>query len=215
MRRRSGELPRQPAPHPRAASAAARIRRRPRRVRHLRRLEEPARLLGAVRRIESRARRAGHLATRAEIGNVTPIRANLFNPGPTRTSMRAKAFPGEDPMTLPTPEEVAPSIVAMLQPTYRKTAPGCSSSGPEKSRGYAPPFAGWSAGLRPASAPTFQALAPNAGRRPALQLCWIRANLSYTSKSPLHSAPPHTGDFEELRNFGMCGNDRDGPAFGE
>lgn len=54
----------------------------------------------------------------AEIGNVTPMRANLFNPGPTRTSMRAKAFPGEDPMTLPTPEEVAPSVVAMLQPSY-------------------------------------------------------------------------------------------------
>jgi len=54
----------------------------------------------------------------AEIGNVSNVRANLFNPGPTRTAMRAKAFPGEDPMTLPTPEEVAPSIVAMLAPTY-------------------------------------------------------------------------------------------------
>ncbi len=54
----------------------------------------------------------------AEIGNVTPMRANLFNPGPTRTTMRAKAFPGEDPMTLPAPEEVAPEIVAMLQPSY-------------------------------------------------------------------------------------------------
>lgn len=50
--------------------------------------------------------------------NVTPIRANLFNPGPTRTAMRAKAFPGEDPMTLPAPEEIAPAIVAMLAPTY-------------------------------------------------------------------------------------------------
>ena len=49
---------------------------------------------------------------------VTPIKANLFNPGPTRTAMRAKAFPGEDPMTLPAPEEVSPAIVAMLQPSY-------------------------------------------------------------------------------------------------
>ena len=49
---------------------------------------------------------------------VTPIKANLFNPGPTRTAMRAKAFPGEDPMTLPAPEEVAPAIVEMLQPGY-------------------------------------------------------------------------------------------------
>lgn len=58
------------------------------------------------------------IAYAAEIGNVTPMRANLFNPGPTRTAMRAKAFPGEDPMTLPAPEEVAPQIVAMLQPGY-------------------------------------------------------------------------------------------------
>lgn len=50
--------------------------------------------------------------------NVTPIKANLFNPGPTRTAMRAKAFPGEDPMTLPTPEEVAPAIVAMMRADY-------------------------------------------------------------------------------------------------
>ncbi len=49
---------------------------------------------------------------------VTPIKANIFNPGPTRTAMRAKAFPGEDPMTLPAPEEVAPAIVEMLQPSY-------------------------------------------------------------------------------------------------
>jgi NAD(P)-dependent dehydrogenase (short-subunit alcohol dehydrogenase family) len=50
--------------------------------------------------------------------NVTPIRANLFNPGPTRTAMRQKAFPGEDPTTLPTPDEVAPSIADMLEPGY-------------------------------------------------------------------------------------------------
>ncbi len=51
---------------------------------------------------------------------VTPIKANLFNPGATRTYMRAKAFPGEDPNTLPPPEEVAPAIVAMLQPSYQE-----------------------------------------------------------------------------------------------
>src|SRR5262249_51239892 len=39
---------------------------------------------------------------------IPPIRANLFSPGAVRTAMRAKAFPGEDPMTLPAPEEVAP-----------------------------------------------------------------------------------------------------------
>ena len=49
---------------------------------------------------------------------VTPIKANLFNPGPVRTAMRAKAFPGEDPMTLPTPEDVAPQIARMLGGEY-------------------------------------------------------------------------------------------------
>lgn len=50
--------------------------------------------------------------------NVTPIKANLFNPGPTRTAMRAKAYPGEDPMTLLAPEDVAPQIVAMMKADY-------------------------------------------------------------------------------------------------
>lgn len=52
--------------------------------------------------------------------NVTRVKANLFNPGPTRTSMRAKAFPGEDPNTLPAPEDVAPAIAAMLEPAYQE-----------------------------------------------------------------------------------------------
>src|SRR5262245_44537035 len=41
----------------------------------------------------------------------TPIRVNLFSPGPVRTRMRAGIFPGEDPMTLDTPEQVAEFIV--------------------------------------------------------------------------------------------------------
>lgn len=61
------------------------------------------------------------IAYAAEVQNVSNIRVNLFNPGPTRTAMRAKAFPGEDPMTLPAPEEVAPAIVRMLQPAYAES----------------------------------------------------------------------------------------------
>jgi NAD(P)-dependent dehydrogenase (short-subunit alcohol dehydrogenase family) len=34
------------------------------------------------------------------------IRANAVNPGPTRTTMRAAAYPEENPMTLPTPDEI-------------------------------------------------------------------------------------------------------------
>ena len=46
----------------------------------------------------------------------TPIRANLFSPGPTRTRMYATTFPGVDPMTLPTPEQVAKTIVPLCLP---------------------------------------------------------------------------------------------------
>jgi NAD(P)-dependent dehydrogenase (short-subunit alcohol dehydrogenase family) len=51
----------------------------------------------------------------------TPIRVNLFNPGPTRTRMRAAVMPGEDPMTLPTPEEVAEKIVELCLPGVTET----------------------------------------------------------------------------------------------
>ncbi len=39
------------------------------------------------------------------------IRVNSVNPGATRTEMRATAYPDEDPMTLPTPEDVAEAFV--------------------------------------------------------------------------------------------------------
>ncbi len=46
----------------------------------------------------------------------TPIRVNVINPGPIRTGMRARAFPGEDPKTLPSPDQVAPLIVELALP---------------------------------------------------------------------------------------------------
>jgi NAD(P)-dependent dehydrogenase (short-subunit alcohol dehydrogenase family) len=39
------------------------------------------------------------------------IRVNSVNPGGTRTEMRASAYPDEDPLTLPTPEDIAPVFV--------------------------------------------------------------------------------------------------------
>jgi NAD(P)-dependent dehydrogenase (short-subunit alcohol dehydrogenase family) len=39
------------------------------------------------------------------------IRANSVNPGPTRTEMRALAYPEEDPLKLPTPDEITPVFV--------------------------------------------------------------------------------------------------------
>ena len=41
------------------------------------------------------------------------IRAVLLDPGPMRTRMRAEAYPGEDPMTLPAPEEIGPLVVEL------------------------------------------------------------------------------------------------------
>ncbi|MEI7804377.1 MAG: SDR family NAD(P)-dependent oxidoreductase [Hyphomicrobiales bacterium] len=48
----------------------------------------------------------------------TKVRANLFSPGQTRTRMMATAFPGVDPETLPTPEEVAGKIVPLCVPDF-------------------------------------------------------------------------------------------------
>ena len=47
----------------------------------------------------------------------TPMRVNCFSPGPTRTRMRATAMPGEDPETLPHPDDVAAQIVSLCLPT--------------------------------------------------------------------------------------------------
>jgi NAD(P)-dependent dehydrogenase (short-subunit alcohol dehydrogenase family) len=51
----------------------------------------------------------------------TAVRVNAFNPGPTRTRMRAGVMPGEDPMTLPTPEQVAEKILALCLPSCTET----------------------------------------------------------------------------------------------
>jgi NAD(P)-dependent dehydrogenase (short-subunit alcohol dehydrogenase family) len=51
----------------------------------------------------------------------TGVRVNLFNPGPTRTRMRAQLMPGEDPMMLPTPDEVAEKIVELCLPEVSET----------------------------------------------------------------------------------------------
>jgi NAD(P)-dependent dehydrogenase (short-subunit alcohol dehydrogenase family) len=49
-----------------------------------------------------------------EVAN-TPVRVNMVNPGPTRTRMRAQAFPGEDPATLPAPEDLTPTFVRLAE----------------------------------------------------------------------------------------------------
>lgn len=58
----------------------------------------------------------------AETETTTAIRANLLDPGAVRTRMRAEAFPGEDPTTLPEPESLLPTLL-------RLAAPECSETG--------------------------------------------------------------------------------------
>lgn len=59
--------------------------------------------------------------TYAKEVQATAIRANLIDPGPMRTRMRATAMPGEDPETLPTPEEHTAKIIEMLSPEFDRT----------------------------------------------------------------------------------------------
>lgn len=44
---------------------------------------------------------------------ITPIRAALLSPGAMRTRMRASAYPGEDPQSLPHPNEIVPLILEL------------------------------------------------------------------------------------------------------
>lgn len=50
----------------------------------------------------------------AETHAHTPLRFNCINPGATRTNMRAHAFPGEDPMTLKTPDDIMSAYVCLM-----------------------------------------------------------------------------------------------------
>lgn len=49
-----------------------------------------------------------------ETRNVSNLRVAIVNPGATRTAMRARAYPGEDPASVKPPEVVADRIVTLL-----------------------------------------------------------------------------------------------------
>jgi NAD(P)-dependent dehydrogenase (short-subunit alcohol dehydrogenase family) len=49
-----------------------------------------------------------------EVKNISAIRTHIVNPGATRTVMRARAYPGEDPAKLKGPEVVAQAIVDLV-----------------------------------------------------------------------------------------------------
>lgn len=56
----------------------------------------------------------------AELAN-TNVRVNMINPGATRTRMRAAAFPGEDPQSLKTPEDVTDAFLRLALPSCTVT----------------------------------------------------------------------------------------------
>lgn len=61
-----------------------------------------------------------------EIEKLGDTRVAIVDPGATRTTMRARAYPGEDPASVKPPEEVAQKIVALLQedfPTRHRERP--------------------------------------------------------------------------------------------
>jgi NAD(P)-dependent dehydrogenase (short-subunit alcohol dehydrogenase family) len=57
----------------------------------------------------------------AEVERITPVRANILDPGVVRTAMRSEAFPGEDPMSLPHPDDIADIFVDLAEPACTRT----------------------------------------------------------------------------------------------
>lgn len=50
----------------------------------------------------------------AEVERLSPLRVAIVDPGATRTEMRARAYPGEDPQTVKAPDVVADRLAALL-----------------------------------------------------------------------------------------------------
>lgn len=82
---------------------------------------------GAARRIRpywgpyavSKAALEALVATWAAELAISSATANLMNPGPIRTAMRAQAMPGEDPETLKKPAELVDEILRMVEPAFK------------------------------------------------------------------------------------------------
>lgn len=53
-----------------------------------------------------------------EVENLSPTRVAILDPGATRTQMRARAYPGEDPATIKSPANVAAKVVKLLSTDF-------------------------------------------------------------------------------------------------
>ena len=69
----------------------------------------------------SKAALEAMVLTYAGENSKSTLRINLLDPGRTRTRMRAKAFPGENPDTLPTPESISHLFVQLSSETLDAT----------------------------------------------------------------------------------------------
>ena len=91
------------------------------------RKSDDARVIGVTSTVASKPRAfwGAYAATKAafevlldcysqETGKVANIRVAIVNPGATRTAMRARAYPGEDPALVKPPEVVAERLVTLL-----------------------------------------------------------------------------------------------------
>ncbi|AJR09363.1 YciK family oxidoreductase [Photobacterium gaetbulicola] len=67
----------------------------------------------------------------------TNVRVNAINPGGTRTGMRAKAFPAEDPSLLKTPEEIMPLYLYLMGPESKDVNGECIDAQPKRKPGAA------------------------------------------------------------------------------
>ncbi|MCL9783620.1 YciK family oxidoreductase [Vibrio sp. S4M6] len=62
----------------------------------------------------------------------TSIRVNAINPGGTRTSMRAQAFPAEDAEQLKTPKDIIPLYLYLMAPEGKEVHGQCIDAQPKK-----------------------------------------------------------------------------------
>ncbi len=87
---------------------------------------------GAGNKAQLNAYRAAYAVTKAaldalartyaaETSTTSHVKVMVTNPGPLRTRMRAALMPGEDPLSLKTPEEFAPKLVAMCMADWNET----------------------------------------------------------------------------------------------
>jgi len=57
----------------------------------------------------------------AETASISQVKVMCADPGPLRTRMRAAAMPGENPLSLKTPEEFAPKLIRLCLPDWQET----------------------------------------------------------------------------------------------